>query len=350
MQPNTEIITQEQGAALTIIVPGAESLPPSLLANIEEGFRDSFAQAEKWRLQALRANTPEKQIAEQLNAELAEISPESIPELPKFHAELVAKAELYEASKSASIKSLGGSNNMWMQPLSSSEQAVYYQIKETAQQRGWPWDAVKAKVRAQLGLTDAFAVPGSHMDKLMQSAGTRRMMGIQVSAEPTMAEEIDGVRYELFEGLTEAVSIMTDIDSGNVVQGSVTKYPSVEMGIRRFNELTDDARKRSQPGVLERAEAAGVKLPAKERAERERLERELAEQKAAEEAKIKAEAAARRKAAAAPDKAKLRNIASIVRAIYLPEVTTEEGAAVLAEITAKIESFAKWIETQTERL
>jgi hypothetical protein len=34
----------------------------------------------------------------------------------------------------------------------------------------------------------------------------------------------------------------------------------------------------------------------------------------------------------------------------VPTVTTPEGEAVLAEIKAKIEGFAKWIEAQTEKL
>ncbi len=57
-----------------------------------------------------------------------------------------------------------------------------------------------------------------------------------------------------------------------------------------------------------------------------------------------------KKAAAAPDKAKLKAIAASVRKLEVPTVTTPEGEAVLAEIKAKIEGFAKWIEAQTEKL
>jgi hypothetical protein len=87
-----------------------------------------------------------------------------------------------------------------------------------------------------------------------------------------------------------------------------------------------------------------------EREAREKLERELAAKKAEEEAKAKAEAAAVKKAAAAPDKTKLRTIADAVRKLDVPTVSTPEGSAVLAEIKAKIEAFAKWIEAQTEKL
>lgn len=87
-----------------------------------------------------------------------------------------------------------------------------------------------------------------------------------------------------------------------------------------------------------------------EREAREKLERELAAKKAQEEAKAKAEAAAAKKAAAAPDKTKLRAIADSVRNIALPTVTTPEASAVLADIAAKRESFAKWIEAQISNL
>jgi hypothetical protein len=43
-------------------------------------------------------------------------------------------------------------------------------------------------------------------------------------------------------------------------------------------------------------------------------------------------------------------IAASVLNLEVPTVTTPEGESVLTEIKAKIEGFAKWIETQTERL
>lgn len=57
-----------------------------------------------------------------------------------------------------------------------------------------------------------------------------------------------------------------------------------------------------------------------------------------------------KKAAAAPDKTKLLTIAASVRTIQFPTVSTPEAAAVLADIEAKRESFAKWIENQISTL
>jgi len=67
-------------------------------------------------------------------------------------------------------------------------------------------------------------------------------------------------------------------------------------------------------------------------------------------AKAKAEALAAKKAAAAPDKAKLMHFADIVRHLDVPLAKSEDGQRVAAEIGAKCENFAKWIEAQAATL
>lgn len=42
MQPETT-------NTITLTIPNAEVLPPSMLSNIREGFAEAFAQAEQWR-------------------------------------------------------------------------------------------------------------------------------------------------------------------------------------------------------------------------------------------------------------------------------------------------------------
>jgi len=85
-------------------------------------------------------------------------------------------------------------------------------------------------------------------------------------------------------------------------------------------------------------------------ATREKMEREAREKNAAEAARIKAELLAKQKANRAPDKQKALAFAATVRTLKTPEASTAEGKAVMAEITAKIEGFALWIETQASNL
>ena len=363
MQPNTEIITQEQGAALTIIVPGAESLPPSLLANIEEGFRDSFAQAEKWRLQALaiKVTSPdqkaEMKLARTIRLELKDI---------RVNAEKKRKALKEDSLRLG--KAIDGVNNLLLAAIEPLERHLEEQEKFAerliAEQR--------AKLQAERSQALApYLAPGQIVPaldamteeqwsgylsdaKLLHEAKIereRREEAERIAREQAEAAERERLRIENERLQREAAEREAAAKAER--EAAAKAQREAEEKARKEREALEAAAKAEREAAereLARIKAEAEAAAAKERAERERLERELAEQKAAEEAKIKAEAAARRKAAAAPDKAKLRNIASIVRAIYLPEVTTEEGAAVLAEITAKIESFAKWIETQTERL
>lgn len=81
-----------------------------------------------------------------------------------------------------------------------------------------------------------------------------------------------------------------------------------------------------------------------------KAEAELAAAQAAKEEAEKAAAAAAAKAARAPEKTKMRAFASTVRSLTPPTATTEAGKRVAADIAAKTESFAKWIEAQAETL
>jgi hypothetical protein len=96
--------------------------------------------------------------------------------------------------------------------------------------------------------------------------------------------------------------------------------------------------------------AARAKAEEEARALREANERREREAREAAEQAERERIAAEKKAARAPDKAKLRGFAANVRAMKVPEATTDDGKRVAAEIAAKVKGFAKWIEAQTENL
>lgn len=107
-----------------------------------------------------------------------------------------------------------------------------------------------------------------------------------------------------------------------------------------------------------RKERAAIEAKAKQEAEaREKAEREakalrdaetkrLADIEAARIAKEKEDAAAAKKAAAAPDKTKLVEFAGTVRKLTVPEAKSEDGKRIAAEIAEKVQNFAAWIEKQ----
>ena len=118
---------------------------------------------------------------------------------------------------------------------------------------------------------------------------------------------------------------------------------------RKAAEAAEIARQKANADLLkERAEKA--KIEAAAQALRDAEAKRIADEKAAADAKAKAEAAAAKKAAAAPDRAKLMQFAGMVRHLDVPLANSEAGKEVAAEIGAKVESFAKWIESQAATL
>ena len=87
-----------------------------------------------------------------------------------------------------------------------------------------------------------------------------------------------------------------------------------------------------------------------EREARKKLEAERAAAQKAESDRIAAEQAAARKAAAAPDKDKLRVFADALWGMKLPELTTEGGMTVLATLKTQHEKYIAWVTKQAEGL
>lgn len=94
----------------------------------------------------------------------------------------------------------------------------------------------------------------------------------------------------------------------------------------------------------EAARKAAEEQARKEREARERIEAEERSRREREEAEKKAAEEAARKAAAAPDRDKLEAFAKSLRALTLPELTTDGGKAASTEVRAKIQKFAAWVE------
>lgn len=100
-----------------------------------------------------------------------------------------------------------------------------------------------------------------------------------------------------------------------------------------------------------RAEQEAIRKQAQaEREAREKAEAEAKRLRDAEAARIAAEEAARKKAARAPDREKVRAFAATVRSLPIPQASTTEGAAVIAEIAAQVEKFAAWLEKKGAEL
>lgn len=128
---------------------------------------------------------------------------------------------------------------------------------------------------------------------------------------------------------------------------------AIEAKQRAEQAKRDAAIKAQQEAEAKKQAEERAKLEAQaaqERAAREKLEREAAAKRAAEEARVKAEQAAAKKAAKAPDKTKLQTFAADIRALKAPVLTTEEGKALQTTIAEQITKFAAWVDAQAAKL
>ena len=384
--------TENENTAIAIVVPERDALPPSLLANIETGFRDAFAQAEKWRVQALAINVTsadqktEMKLARTIRLELKNV---------RVSAEKTRKALKEDALRMG--KAIDGVNNLLLAaivPLEKhlEEQEQYGErLAEAERQRlkaereaalapylteGQPLPAVEAFNDAQWTqyLADAKLL---HKAKIEQA---RKAEAERIAAEQAAAAEHERLRIEnerlRKEAAEREAAAKAEREAAEKAQREAAAKAEAE---RKKAEAAARAASEESDRILAAERAAAVECQriadeaaAKERAAiqakadaerqaaqaatdaanaaREKLEREVAAKNAAEAARLKAELAAQAKAARAPDKQKALAFAATVRTLKAPTATTEEGKAVMAEITEKIEGFAAWIEKQASIL
>jgi len=116
-----------------------------------------------------------------------------------------------------------------------------------------------------------------------------------------------------------------------------------------------DAKARAEADAKVKADRDAIEVQAaQERAARERAEAELAAKADAEaNAIIKAKAEAdekERQAAAAPDAAKVRELATAIRRMSLPKLSTETGLGLSVTIQAQLSKFAAWLDAEAGKL
>jgi hypothetical protein len=314
--------------------PETANLPGGLLANIEAGFRDAFAvvREHEEEIRALRVTSIEQRQemkrARELRLELknARVAAEKVRKTLKADALLMGRA-------------IDGANNLLLAAVEPLERHLKEQEEYV--------ERIAAEQRARL--------LEERKEKLAPFAG---VLPPVYGLETMTAEEFDAV-LENAKILAEAKAEREKreeaerIERGRIAFEEARKQAEAEEAERaRLRKEAEEARAvaEEQRKKAEAERQAREAAEAQARAEREARERIEAQRAAEEEAaRKKAEAAARR-AAQAPDREKLTGFASEVRKLTVPEAKTEAGRAVAAEVAAKVEAFAKWIEGQAANL
>lgn len=373
--------TDTPTAEITIVVPEKDQLPPSLLSNIETGFKESFAQAEKWRTQALaiQITSPDQKAemkmarAIRLDLKAIRVNADKTRKNLKADALLMGRAidgvySLLEAAIVPIERHLEEQEKFAERMAEAEQQATL--ARRTAELAPYlaegqivpPLDVMSADQFASY-LVDAKMLHAAKIEAARKAEADR------IAREQAEAAERERQRIELERLRKEAVereaAAKAEREAAEKAQREAAAKAKAEREeIQRQHaadvaaaaerqRIADEAAAKERAAIQAKADAerkAAQAATDAANAAREKLEREVAAKNAAEAARLKKELAEKAKANRAPDKQKALAFAATVRALQTPEATTAEGKAVIAEITAKIEGFARWIEKSAESL
>ena len=396
-------MTTTENTAIAIVVPEKDQLPPSLLSNIETGFKSAFEQAEKWRVQALAINVTsldqkaEMKLARTIRLELKNV---------RVSAEKTRKALKEDALRMG--KAIDGVNNLLLAAIVPLEKHLEEQEQYGERLAEAERQATLARRTSELApyLAEEQSVPALDVMSAEQFANyltdakllheakidqARKAEAERIAAEQAAAAERERLRIENERLVKEAAEreaaakaereafeksqreAAAKAKKEQEVAAAKAKaereaFEAEQRAIREESEralaaeraaaaerqrIADEAARKERAAIQAKADAerkeAQVAMDAANAA-REKMEREAREKNAAEAARIKTELLAKQKANRAPDKQKALAFAATVRTLKTPEATTAEGKAVMAEIAQKVENFAKWIETQASNL
>jgi colicin import membrane protein len=335
MQPD------ETTGAIALTIPNAEVLPPSMLSNIRDGFAEAFAQAEQWREKALAIR-----VTSLADKDAMKEAREIRLNLKAIRVEAEKKRKALKEDALVMGRAIDGVNNLLLAAIQPLERHLEEQEKFAERL------AERERLRRLSERTEAlqpYLEAGQVVPALDIMTDTQFAQYLE-DAKLLHAAKIEAAKKAEAERIAREQAEAAERERLRV-ENEQLRQEAAEREAKAKAER--EAAEKAQRAAAEKARKEREALEAKAKAEREAreaAERELAAKKAAEEAKAKAEAAAAKKAAAAPDKAKLRGFAQQVRLLVVPDATTEAGRKVAAEVAAKVESFATWIETQTATL
>ncbi len=355
------------------IVPAEAGLEPSAKLSIESAFSGFFQQAAEWREKAAEITDPKEARAARLTLVKLRTSAD------KTRAE--SKAQYLRMGKA-----IDGANNIFLAMVVPIEEQL--EAIEKAEERriaaeriaraterleavrpfveeGFPIPPLGDLSEIQfseylagaklLHETKAAAIAKAEADRIEREA---KEAAERAEREAKEAAEREAQRLENIRLKAEAEAREKAITAER--EAAEKERAKIEAAAAAERKKAEEARLAAEETA--RKERAAIEAKAKAEAEaREAAEREakalrdaetkrLAEIEAARIAKEKADADAAKKAAAAPDKAKLIEFAIAVRDIPVPTVKSADANAVRDDIAAKLESFAKWIEAQAAKL
>lgn len=337
------------------IVPAEAGLDLTSKNALELAFSGFFSEAAKWKEQAATITDPKLARTARLELKNLRVSAEK------------KRKELKEDSLRMG-KAIDGANNILLATIVPIEKAL--EDIEKAEERRLAADKAKLVEERQealrpfldlsLPLPDVGALTAEQFEKLLADtkflhdariAAAKKAEEERAAKEKAEAEERERIRLENERLKKEAAE--REAAAKIEREKAEAERKAAEEKARKEKEEIEAKAAADRAKLEAEAKAAREKAEAAERKEREAREKQEAEEKAkreAEEKRIKEEAAAKAKAAKAPDKDKLVAFAASIRALSHQPLATTEGKALEAEIAHQVEKFAAWVEKKAEAL
>jgi len=355
------------------IVPQSAGLEPAAKTSIEAAFSGFFQQAAEWKDKVANITDPKEARAARLTLVKLRTGADAV--------RVENKAQYLRMSKA-----IDGANNIFLAlvvPLEQQCEAI-----EKAEERriaaeriaraterleavrpyveeGFPIPPLGdlseiqfteylagAKLLHETKATAAAKAEADRIEREQKEATERAEREAKVAAERE-AQRLENIRLKTEAEAREA-AMKAEREAAEKERAKIEAAAAAERKKAEAARLAAEESARKQRAAIEAK--AKAEAEAREKAEREAKAlrdaeaKRLADIEAARIAKEKAEAEAAKKAAAAPDKAKLMGFAAMIRSLAVPQVQSEESKTVAVEISQKVESFAKWIESQTAKL
>ena len=343
------------------IVPADMGLEPAAKHSLEIAFTGFFSRARE--IAAKAASVTEAKAARTLRLELK--------------SERVAAEKIRKSLKEDSLrmgKAIDGANNIYLALVVPIEKQMEEIEKAEERAEATRIEAIReerAETLDSMGHVSHGVNLGAMSEPewtayLQQAKDVYEMRQIRAKREAEEAAAELARQEAVWEAQRlEAIRLREEAAAAAAALEAERKERAAAEAKAREEQARKDAAAKVERDKLEAEAAEGrrkfAEAAASETAKRQKAEaeaqslrdaelRRVAEAEAAEAAKAKAEIIAATKAAAAPDKAKLLHFAEVVRHLDVPLANSEAGQRVAAEVAAKCEGFAKWIEAQAASL
>lgn len=363
----------------------------STATQLREAFVTMFADADKWLAQAKAikvtdiSQTREMKLARDMRLALRQIRCDAENTRKRLKADALAKGKAIDGIANV-LKSLVEPVEAYLQDQEDFAKRVEEQKREELRQARNLAMTPYAEFFAMSPGFDLSAMSQEQFDAMLQGlnmkkeakeAAERKMEELRVAEEERLRKEAEEkARLEAEQREKERLERERLLkEAQDKAQEEAKKRLEAERKAKAEREKAEEARKKAEAEQAEirakaereaaeakaKADAEKAKIQAKldaERKERERMQAEIdAKAKAEREEKeraereeterLEAERIAKQKAEQAPDKNKALAFAATIRALKVPELSSEKGKEFQKLLESQVEGFAKWVETKT---